>query len=143
MSKTPAAILTRYRDAVERRDADAILADFAADAVVFDLSPPLMHAGPAVTDADALRTWFDTWQDDLRVEHREPTVIEQGDLAVLWTLQHMIGTQKNGEKTDLWFRATIAARRIAGEWKIVHLHTSVPFAMDGSGKALLDLKPEA
>jgi hypothetical protein len=26
--------------------------------------------------------------------------------------------------------------------KIRHIHNSVPFAMDGSGKALLDLKPQ-
>jgi hypothetical protein len=28
-----------------------------------------------------------------------------------------------------------------GQWKITHVHNSVPFAMDGSGRALLDLKP--
>ena len=26
-------------------------------------------------------------------------------------------------------------------WKITHVHNSVPFAMDGSGKAELNLKP--
>ena len=32
-------------------------------------------------------------------------------------------------------------RREGGQWKVAHVHDSVPFAMDGSGRALLDLKP--
>jgi PhnB protein len=32
-------------------------------------------------------------------------------------------------------------RRENGEWSIVHEHESVPFLMDGSDKAALDLKP--
>jgi hypothetical protein len=42
----------------------------------------------------------------------------------------------------LWFRATLAVRRIAGAWRIAHIHTSVPMAMDGSGRALADLTPD-
>jgi ketosteroid isomerase-like protein len=36
---------------------------------------------------------------------------------------------------------TLGCRRIDGAWKIVHEHASVPFAMDGSFRALVDLKP--
>ena len=54
----------------------------------------------------------------------------------------MTGTKKDGEQVDLWFRATAGFRRERGHWKITHVHNSVPFAMDGSGRALLDLKPE-
>jgi len=53
----------------------------------------------------------------------------------------MTGTKADGTKVDLWFRATACLARRAGTWKIVHMHNSVPFAMDGSGRALLDLKP--
>jgi hypothetical protein len=28
-----------------------------------------------------------------------------------------------------------------GRWRITHMHNSVPFAIDASEKALLDLKP--
>jgi ketosteroid isomerase-like protein len=60
---------------------------------------------------------------------------------VLWTLQHLTGTTQDGERVALWFRATLAVRRIAGAWRIAHIHTSVPMAMDGSGRALADLTP--
>ena len=38
-------------------------------------------------------------------------------------------------------RVTIVLRRIGGAWKITHQHTSVPFRMDGSFKAAVDLTP--
>jgi hypothetical protein len=47
------------------------------------------------------------------------------------------------ERADLWFRATACFRREGGASKITHVHNSVPFAMDGSDRALLDLKPES
>ena len=53
----------------------------------------------------------------------------------------MTGTKKDGEKADLWVRVTVGLRRIDGAWKITHQHTSVPFLMDGSFKAAVDLKP--
>ena len=56
-------------------------------------------------------------------------------------LAHLTGTKKDGEKIDVWLRSTTGLRRIAGAWKITHQHTSVPFYMDGSYKAAVDLKP--
>jgi ketosteroid isomerase-like protein len=53
----------------------------------------------------------------------------------------MTGTKTDGEEVDLWFRATACFRREDGRWRITHMHNSVPFAMDGSGKALLSLRP--
>jgi ketosteroid isomerase-like protein len=54
-------------------------------------------------------------------------------------LQHITGTKTDGEEVDLWFRATACFRR--EDWRITHMHNSVPFSMDGSGKALLSLRP--
>jgi hypothetical protein len=38
-------------------------------------------------------------------------------------------------------RATIGFAKISGTWKATHEHVSVPFYMDGSNKAAIDLKP--
>lgn len=140
MSEGPEAIFTRYEDAIARRDADAIVADYTADPIGYDLAPPLVQQGDAL-NAAAIREWFDTWEDDLRVSHRDLHVLEDGDLAVVHGLQHMTGTKKGQGAASLWFRTTIAARRSADGWKIAHIHTSVPMAMDGSGKALTELEP--
>ena len=47
----------------------------------------------------------------------------------------------NGEQTDVWVRATIGFAKTDGGWKATHEHFSVPFYMDGSDKAAVDLKP--
>lgn len=135
-------IIVNYEQAVIARDAEAVLADYAADPIGYDLAPPLVQHAAAILDPEGLRDWFDTWEDDLRLTHADPHVLHEGDLAVIYCLQHMTGTKKGEGFTSLWFRATLALRRTEGAWKIVHIHTSVPFAMDGSGKALLDLTPE-
>jgi ketosteroid isomerase-like protein len=38
-------------------------------------------------------------------------------------------------------RATVCYRRIDGKWMVTHEHLSVPFYMDGSFRAAVDLKP--
>jgi len=53
----------------------------------------------------------------------------------------MTGTKTDGQQVDLWFRSTACLRRTNRAWQITHVHNSVPFAMDGSDRALLDLKP--
>jgi hypothetical protein len=55
--------------------------------------------------------------------------------------QPEMATTAQGEKVDLWFRATLGFRKIDGRWKITNEHSSVPFYMDGSFKAAVDLKP--
>lgn len=69
------------------------------------------------------------------------TIRVGGDIAYAFGLRHMTGTKTDGQEVDLWFRATACLVRRDGGWKIAHVHNSVPFAMDGSGRALLDLKP--
>jgi PhnB protein len=42
----------------------------------------------------------------------------------------------------VWFRLTLGLRKLGGEWKIAHHHESVPFYMDGSYRAAVDLVPQ-
>jgi ketosteroid isomerase-like protein len=83
----------------------------------------------------------DTWRSPIVSESHDLKVAVGGDVAYAFGVQHMSGTKKDGANVDLWFRATACFRREQGRWRITHMHNSVPFAMDGSGKALLDLKP--
>ena len=54
---------------------------------------------------------------------------------------HLTGSRTSGEQTDVWVRQTFCLRRVNGAWRIVHEHASVPFYMDGSYRAAVDLKP--
>ena len=63
------------------------------------------------------------------------------DVAFGDSLNRISGTRTDGEETDVWVRATIGCRKIDGKWMIAHEHASVPFHMDGSYKAAVDLEP--
>jgi ketosteroid isomerase-like protein len=45
------------------------------------------------------------------------------------------------DRFDLWFRSTTCFRKVDGEWRVAHEHSSTPFYMDGSMRAAVDLLP--
>lgn len=134
-------LLDQFAAALRAKDARAAIACYAHDVVAYDLAPPLRVGDAAMHAPDLLQQWFDTWSSPIVSEGHDLQITVGGDVAYAHGLRHMTGTKKDGQKVDLWFRATAGFRREHGEWKITHVHNSVPFAMDGSGRALLDLKP--
>jgi ketosteroid isomerase-like protein len=133
-------LLASLRQAHHDKDAAAIAACHAPDAVVSDLSPPLYHHGIDVT---AKQTWLDSWDGPIGLETPPGTLAIDGDLAVHYGYTRMAGKPEGagGRTVDFWLRDTIVLRRLHGAWKIVHLHSSVPFYMDGSLRPAFDLKP--
>jgi PhnB protein len=135
------SVLEDFARAIHDKDAARAIAPLAADEVTFDLAPPL-RMGPEETHAaSTLNQWFDTWRGLNVSESHDLKVEVGGDVAYAFGVRHMTGTKTDGENVDMWFRATACFRREDGRWRITHMHNSVPFAMDGSDKALLDLKP--
>lgn len=135
------ALLRRYTDAIRAKDAQAVVALYARNAIAYELAPPLSLDARTVRDPSYIQQWFDTWDGPIESVGRDLEVVAGDDIAYALGLRHMTGTKRDGEQVDLWFRATMCLRREDGEWRITHVHNSVPFAMDGSGRALLDLKP--
>lgn len=72
---------------------------------------------------------------------RDVHVTAGGGVAFARMLNRILGMRTDGEATDLWVRATVCFRKIGGEWKVIHEHVSVPFYMDGSFRAAVDLNP--
>jgi ketosteroid isomerase-like protein len=136
-----AALLKGYSAAIRRKDARATVAFYTRDAVAYDLAPPLRLPASAVRDPDHLQQWFDTWDGPIVTETQDLEIVAGDDVAYGFGLCRMTGTKTDGEQVSLWFRATACFRREDGAWKLAHVHNSVPFAMDGSGRALLDLEP--
>jgi PhnB protein len=93
------------------------------------------------SDAKGLAAWFDTWEGPLGYEFRDLTIVMGDDAAFCHSLNRLSGTKVGGGKNSVWLRQTLGFRKIGGEWKIAHQHESVPFYMDGSFKAAVDLKP--
>lgn len=133
-----AALLERRDKAHQDKDAAAISAPYAPDAVRYDLAPPLLHHGMRRPEVER---WLATWDGPVTIESDDLDIAVDGALAVARGLTRMRGRQ-GGVDQDLWFRATVVLKKANDQWRIVHEHTSVPFYMDGSDKAALDLQPE-
>jgi ketosteroid isomerase-like protein len=143
-SKTIEEVAIRRRieswaKALRAKDLRGVLSHYVPDIVVFDLAPPLQHRGDAY--GKGLTEWFPTFEGPIGYEIRDLTVAAGDDVAFSYSLNRITGRRTNGEATDVWVRSTVCFRKIDGEWMVVHEHTSVPFYMDGSYRASVDLTP--
>ena len=118
-------------------DPDTIVDAYAPNAVIYDLAPPLGFRG---MNRDSVASWLDGWEGPIRIDAQDVNLSLEGDLAFVSALHRMRGRQ-GGEEQDLWYRTTTCLRKTDGRWRIVHAHSSVPFYMDGSYHAAVDLKP--
>lgn len=133
------ALCQRLGQAHNDKDPDAIAACYAPDAVIYSLAPPLGVRG---MDRDDIAAWLDTWDGPIHVDAQDTDLSVAGDLACVSALNRMRGVKTDGEAVDLWFRTTMCLRKTGNGWRIVHDHSSVPFHMDGSYRAAIDLVPE-
>jgi PhnB protein len=131
------SVIEDWAAGLRAKDARRVMGHGADGLVHFSLAPPLVadESGPF-----GLQKWFDTWQGPLGYELRGLEIVAGDGVAFSHSLNHLTGTQ-NGKRADVWFRSTLGFRKVGGQWKIAHEHESVPFLMDGSDKAALDLKP--
>jgi ketosteroid isomerase-like protein len=134
-------MVERYARAIGDKDAAAVIACYAGDVVAYDLAPPLVIPPELVTDPTYLERWFATWDGPIVSVAKDMHVRADKSIAYAFALRQMSGRKINGENVNLWFRATATLVKEPSGWRISHVHNSVPFAMDGSGKAELGLKP--
>ena len=123
------------------KDASGVMSHYTADRVQFLLAPPLEYSGSNAINADDVEEWFSSFEGPIGYEVRELRIHTSHELAFCCALNRLSGMKVGGMKTDLWLRWTVCFRKVEGQWKIVHEHESVPFYMDGSDRAALDLHP--
>lgn len=133
------SIVETMSRAHREKDAGLFTAQYAQDAAIFNLAPPLIHLGVYLAEKQA---WFDSWSTPVTIEARDMKVTVSGDLAICKGYLRMSGTKKGAEAAvNFWMRETLCLERTSDGWKIVHEHTSVPFYMDGSLRPAFDLQP--
>ena len=135
------ALIADRLEAMSTRDAARALATLAPEIVAFELAPPLALPPGAARDADALSAWFAGWAGPIDVEVRDLEIAASGDLGFCHSLNRLSGSRIDGRAVSLWMRSTLCLRKNGGAWKIVHAHSSVPFHMDGSYRAAVELAP--
>ncbi|MCV3274420.1 YybH family protein [Roseobacter sinensis] len=121
------------------KDADAIVGCYAPDAVIYSLAPPLKDK----IDLVGTREWLKTWDGPILVDAEDVNLVVGEDTAWSTALNRMRGTKTDGTREDIWFRTTMCFRKLDGDWRIVHDHSSTPFYMDGSVRAAVDLEPDS
>jgi ketosteroid isomerase-like protein len=137
------ALIEERSAAIRDKDAARALATLANDVVAFERAPPLALAPDAALDEAGLVAWLSGWEGPVGIEIRDLHVEAGGDVGWCRSLNRLHGTLKGGREVDMWMRSTLAFRREGGAWKIAHGHSSVPFLMDGSYRAAVDLSPGA
>jgi ketosteroid isomerase-like protein len=133
------ALITQWAHATRSKDLDLFMSLYASGATTYDLAPPLEHDLAALREQ--LADWFPgfdgpvdyTIGDDLHIA-------AHGDVGFSRGIDRM-GGKRLGEEFQIWMRVTMGFRKNGSEWKVAHVHTSVPFYMDGSFRAAVDLAP--
>ena len=135
------ALEDRFASAFNAGDIDAMMKNYIPDPslVVFDVVPPRQHSG-----ADAYRkAWvgfFAHFKDRPRIAINDLGITVNGDLGFSHSIQHVTGTDIQGQSVDRTVRVTDGYRKIGGNWLIVLEHISVPVDLK-TGKADLSSKP--
>jgi uncharacterized protein (TIGR02246 family) len=132
-------LLDNWTTAIRSKDIDACMCKYAPNVQLFDVGEPLEYFG-----ADAVRKrateWFSTFDGPLDFDMHDVRLSSDGDVAFSHSLNHVIGTTRDGKKLDIWWRSTVCYRQMDDKWMITHEHNSVPVDVE-SGKASLSLRP--
>jgi PhnB protein len=123
--------------ALSAKDVAGVMASGAAGFVGYNLAPPLKASGGKA----GLAGWLATWDGPIGLEMRDFKIVAGDTAGFTHCLIHMTGRKIGGEAVDLWFRQTFGLKLSGRGWKIVHEHGSVPYYMDGSSLAAIDLEP--
>jgi ketosteroid isomerase-like protein len=106
--------------------------------VLYDYVPPLQYKG-----ASAVRNHMDTvFQEakDLKGDFVELEVVADDKLGAARSLQHFTWKDKEGKSMEGIFRVTDVFHKVAGKWKLIHSHVSVPVD-PATEKGQMNLKP--
>ena len=133
-------IIEDYAEGLRNKDADRCVSHYADDISQFDLMPPLEHRGKETARGN-LAEWFKTFDGPIGVETTDLAISAGAETAFADCFNHISGTSTNGQANDHWVRVTICFRKTGEQWLVTHEHVSVPFYMDGSLRAAIDLKP--
>ena len=120
------ALIEKWAKAVHIGDMEGVLADHAADIVMFDVPPP----DDGIRGIDAYReTWpgFFEWQSRGAVFEIISLDITVGeDVAYAWALLRCGTPEELASDPDNRLRLTLGLRKEDGRWVVAHEHHSFP-----------------
>jgi ketosteroid isomerase-like protein len=133
------ALEARFAAAVVAKDVGAIMKTYALDVFVFDVVPPRQYVGEAAY-AEDWRTLFSGFSGPIHFEISDLAISTDGTIAYGHSIQRLSGADPSGHSVDMTARVTDVYRKIAGRWRIVQEHVSVPVDL-ATGKPDFTSKP--
>ena len=133
-------LINSWVTALRTKDVDTLMLHYEPDILLYDLAPPLLYRGADVY-RKSWEEWFASVEGPVGYEIHNLSISTGDDIAFSTSLNRIGGTKTTGEQFEIWIRATVCYRKQGGKWFVAHEHLSVPFYMDGSFKAAIDLKP--
>jgi len=120
-------MIANWRKALEARDLDGLVANYADDAELFDVKPPHRLRGPA----EIRRVWeqcLPYFPKAFKSEHSDLKVEVSDGLAFVHGLHHVRPIDEPGHPAgQTWIRVTACYRKVDGRWLVAHEHVSMPF----------------
>jgi uncharacterized protein (TIGR02246 family) len=117
-------LITRWAEAVNRRDMEGVLVDHADDIVMFDVPPP--HDGVLGIDAyrDSWPVFFDWLAKGGSFEIVSLDVTAGEDVAYAHALLRCSTSQELAEHPETRLRLSVGLRKEDGRWAVAHEHHS-------------------
>jgi uncharacterized protein (TIGR02246 family) len=117
-------LIQRWAEAVHTGDMATVLADHAADIVMFDVPPPFVGVR-GLAEYEASWPGFFAWQASGAVfAIQSLDVVAGSDVAFAYGLLKC-GTASDFEREpDQLLRLTIGLRKVDGRWQVTHEHHS-------------------
>jgi ketosteroid isomerase-like protein len=117
-------LIENWAKAVRARDVPGVVADHAADILMFDVPPPAELRGIEAYE----RSWGQLfrWFGKSGAFAVEDIVVHAGaDVAFATARIRCSGEEADGSVVNLDVRLTVGLRMVGGRWSVVHEHHSV------------------
>ncbi len=119
------ALIERWAQAVRNEDRATIREDHDADMLMFDVPPPFLSRGLDAYMA-TWETFFSTAAKPVAFDFHDIEITAGEGVAFATAIGDCVYFDPKGHRQPLQFRLTMGLRKIAGQWRVLHEHHSVP-----------------
>ena len=133
-------LIERWAAAVHAGDMTTVLADHAADIVMFDVPPPRQGIRGIGAYRESWPGFFDWQESGALFEIESLQVTAGGDVGFAFALLRC-GTPEQFERApEERLRLTIGLRKVDGRWTVTHEHHSFPDATPSPESAAAEIR---
>jgi uncharacterized protein (TIGR02246 family) len=118
-------LIERWAKAVREENRAAIRLDHDSDILMFDVPPPFLSRGLDAYMA-TWETFFSSAEKPISFDFRDVQIICGQEVAFATATGMCVNIDPNGKREPLEFRLTLGLRKIAGRWRVMHEHHSLP-----------------